>query len=151
MVHPCRSTDSERMKKALLVIGLWAALIVGFVLTAERIPWHVSLPAIGFVWAGGPTTIATRQRVPVAFVSVAVYGAVTTGFLTLMWFVLTLAGGIGHVLFELDPDYEGAAHSLAWTGMAGLGGAVAGASAGWWFARRRSSGTSPQSVAAEGA
>lgn len=130
MVERLTRADSEAMKHVLVVAITWIALVAGFLASADAIPWHVSLPVIGFLWVFVPVAIAGRARSIVGVVSLATFGSILGGFLVLFWLMLAFMAGIGTTLFGLDLSASRAVADLATAGVAGVIGALLGWLAG---------------------
>ncbi len=130
------------MRNAVTIGATWIVLASAFLTTADRLPWEASLSVVGFLWGFLPLVITRGQRPAVGAASVASFGAATSMFLAATWVSLTVMGGIGSIVFDLDPSYSQAAVRLSVVGLLGLGAVLAGVLAGRFTtgARRRSSG-----------
>ena len=131
------------MRKAITIGAIWTMLATAFLATADRLPWDASLTVVGFLWGFLPLVITKHRSRVVGAASIASFGAATTAFLLAVWVSLAFLGGIGSVLFDLDPTYVRAAVQLRVTGLLGLGGVTLGVVAG-----RFATGTTPPSPAA---
>ena len=118
------------MKTAIGIIAIWITLAAAFLATAHRLPWEVSLTVVGFLWGFLPLAITKGHPTVVGGASVASFAAATVAFLLAAWASIALMGGIGFVLFELEPSYGRAAVQLSLTGLFGLAGVTAGVAAG---------------------
>ncbi|MBT8202009.1 MAG: hypothetical protein KJO17_03935 [Acidimicrobiia bacterium] len=130
MVKRVAGADSEGMKDVLVVAITWIALVAGFLLSADAVPWLVSFPVLGFVWVFVPVAVARTARPVVGVVSLATFATVLGVFLVLVWITFALMAGIGTTVFGLDLSANRAVADLAIIGAAGVTGAVLGGLAG---------------------
>ena len=121
------------MKSGLVVAITWSALVAGFFLSADAVPWLVSFPVIGFVWVFVPVTVTRTARPVVAVVSLATFATILGIFLVLVWITFAMMAGIGVTVFGLDLSADRAVPGLAIAGVAGVAGAVLGGLTGGCF------------------
>lgn len=125
------------MKTVLMTAATWVGLVGAFVLTADTVPWHISLPIVGSLWVGVPVVVAgAPHRSAMGAAAFSTFAAITAGFLALMWISLSLMAGIGNLLFDLGGSPARAAAYLTTAGLLGMVGALLGGLAGARLADR---------------